>query len=137
MIPEWVGKWVGKEYADQGRGPKYDCYGLARAIYQDQYGITLPDYTNAYKSAEDAVTVCRAFSDGLKTGWERLQGPRVGALAIIRIAGRPWHCGVVVAPDAFIHQPDTDLSRIERLDRPAWARRVEGFWLPIDLSGRT
>lgn len=60
MIPAWVGAWVGREYSDKGRGPRYDCWGLVRAILSAERGISLPSYADAYLTASDRYSVSEA-----------------------------------------------------------------------------
>jgi cell wall-associated NlpC family hydrolase len=134
VIPAWAGKWIGRPYADKGRGPAYDCWGLVRAVLQAEAGLVLPDYAAAYTRADDRLSVAAAVEAGLADGWERVEAQRALDLLILRVAGRPWHCGVIVAPGLFLHAmpPWRDgrqlLSCIERLDSPHWARRIEGIY---------
>jgi hypothetical protein len=94
----------------------------------------LPDYADAYTAADDRLSVASAVEAGLADGWERVERPRALDLLILRVAGRPWHCGLLVSPAQFIHAPPPDrqgrqlLSCIERLDSPHWARRIEGIY---------
>lgn len=134
MIPSWCSKWIGLSYADKGRGPSYDCWGFSRAVLQSEAGLVLPDYRNAYTTCDDRLSVADAVEAGLAEGWERVDQPRMLDLLILRIGGRPWHCGLIVAPGLFIHCPPPDakgrqiLSCIERLDSPHWAKRIDGFY---------
>ena len=126
--------YIGIPFAEHGRSlAGCDCYGLVWLVLRDVFGQELPDYVTAYSSSNDQASVAQAIRDGLRTAWEPLQAPRTGALVVLKIAGRPWHCGLVVTPELFLHQPDTDLSRIERLNRPAWARRVLGYWWHVGM----
>jgi len=59
--------------------------------------------------------------------------PQAFDLVILNIAARPWHCGVMVAPDRFLHvmppgPRGPTFSCIERIDSPRWQARVEGFY---------
>lgn len=134
MIPAWAGKWIGHPYADHGRGPSYDCWGLVRAVLAAEAGITLPDYADAYTAANDRLSVASAVELGLADGWKRVELQQAFDLLILRIMGRPWHCGLIVAPGLFLHVPPPDkqgrqmLSCIERLDSPHWSRRIEGIY---------
>lgn len=129
MIPAWVGKWVGLPYIDKGRGPDaWDCWGLVRAVLAAEAGIALPDYANAYSAACDRDSVATAVEAGLAHGWQRVEQPQTMDLLILRIAGRPWHCALVVAPGLFLHVPPKSTSCIERLDSPQWAKRIGGFF---------
>jgi cell wall-associated NlpC family hydrolase len=60
LIPDFAAKWIGLPYADKGRGPAYDCWGLARAVLAAEAGLVLPDYADAYTTACDRFSVARA-----------------------------------------------------------------------------
>lgn len=128
-IPAWVGKWIGLPFADKGRGPDaFDCWGLVRAVLADQFGVTLPDYADAYTDAHDHASVAAAVEAGLRDGWQTVDKPQCGDLIVIKIAGRPWHCALAVTPERFLHVPDKGTSCIERLDNVIWTRRIEGVY---------
>lgn len=129
-----LAEFAGLPYADKGRGPAaYDCWGLCWAIFRDVYGLTLPDYVDAYTTAADHESVSAAVLRGLAE-WMRVERPSAGDLLILRIAGRPWHCAVMVDDKRFLHVPPPGrsgrqtLSCVERIDSPMWARRIEGFY---------
>ncbi|GAA0694598.1 C40 family peptidase [Dyella marensis] len=129
MIPAWAGPYVGLPYADKGRTRDgADCWGGVRLVLAEVFGLLLPDYGDAYPSAEDRAAVAGAVAAGLAAGWEPVSAPAAGDLLILRIAGRPWHCGILVTADRFLHWPPRATSCIERLDSPQWARRIEGVY---------
>lgn len=134
-VPTWCAPWVGLPYRDKGRGPDaWDCWGLVRQVLDDVFHVALPDYADAYSAAADRDSVAAAVEAGLREGWRRVETPCEGDLLILRIAGRPWHCAVMVGERLFLHCPPPDLkgrqllSCIERLDSPHWARRIEGYY---------
>lgn len=128
-VPEWVGAWIGRPFRDKGRGPDaFDCWGLVRAVLRDQFGIALPDYADAYTESHDHASVAEAVESGLRDGWQIVRQPKCGDLIVIRVAGRPWHCGLMVTPERFLHVPDKGTSCIERLDSVIWTRRIEGIY---------
>lgn len=135
IVPERYAKWIGLPYRDKGRGPDaYDCWGGARAVLQSEFGLVLPDYLDAYTSSNDGDSVASAVASGLRDGWTAVQIPREGDLLILRIAARPWHCGVMVNERMFLHWPPVStkgvqqLSCVERLDSFQWARRIDGVY---------
>lgn len=134
MIPAWVGPYIGMPYKDKGRGPDgWDCWGGVRMVLAEVFGQVLPDYADAYTHAEDMASVSRAVSVGLAEGWQEVSSPAPGDLLIISIAGRPWHCGIMVTTDRFLHWPpksrrgSEQLSSVERLDGVSWASRKKTF----------
>lgn len=134
MIPAWAGDYVGLPYRDKGRDRAgADCWGGARMVLAEVFGQHLPDYSDAYTTAEDRHSVAAAVEAGLADGWIRVEQPRAGDLLTISIAGRPWHCGVMVNPLQFLHWPPPDkqgrqlLACVERLDSPHWSARKKEF----------
>lgn len=130
-----LARWIGLPYRDKGRGPDaFDCYGLSRAILAEQ-GCLLPDYADAYSTADDHASVSAAVRAGLAERWLPVDRPRAFDLIILNIAARPWHCGVMLSFDRFIHvmppNPHTQVetySCIERVDSPRWQRRIAGYY---------
>ena len=126
--------FVGLPFADHGRGDGVDCWGLARAALKACAGIDLPDYGSGYASVTDRVGVAQSIRDGLADGWVRVERPRMYDLAIFNIAGRPGHVGLMVGPTMFLHAPEPDddgnggTSRVESVNSPMWAKRLEGFY---------
>lgn len=129
MIPAWAGPYIGLPYKDKGRGPDgWDCWGGVRMVLGDVFGIALPDYGDAYETSADRAAVADAVETGLADGWVRVECAATGDLLILRIAGRPWHCGLVVAPNLFLHWAPKATSCIERLDSLMWTHRIQGIY---------
>ncbi|HET9819657.1 MAG TPA: NlpC/P60 family protein [Rhodanobacteraceae bacterium] len=135
MIPAWAGEYVGLPYADKGRSRDgADCWGGVRMVYREVFGIDLPDYADAYTSADERDSVAQAVEAGLTDGWESVTVPHGGDLLILRVAGRPWHCAIMVNDAQFLHWPppnergEQQLSCIDRIDAPRWAKRLGGWW---------
>lgn len=131
-IAEWAARFVGIPFRDGGRDfDGCDCYGLFRLAYQEVYSISLPSYTGAYTSAQERDEVAALLTSRIPAdAWQAITGaPRVGDAVVFRVLGQPWHCGVMVSPTDFLHVASTTgLSRIERLDAWAWARRRHGVY---------
>lgn len=128
MIEAWVAPYVGLEFEDHGRGPRYDCWGLVRTILAEHYGVSAPDFGSVYTSTEDRDTVSQAFTNGPADEWVKVDHGQEGDVVILLVAGKPMHCGLVVGPNTMLHARPKTGSCIENYDRPAWNRRVEGFY---------
>lgn len=135
MIPDWAGAYIGLPYAEKGRTREgADCWGGVRMVMRDVFGHDLPDYSDTYTDTKNHASVADAVDAGLADGWHKVDRPHEGDLLVLKIAGRPWHCAVMVNASQFLHWPPPDakgqqmLSCVERLDSPHWAKRIEGIY---------
>lgn len=140
-LPAWAGAYIGIPYADKGRGHAgVDCWGLVQLVLSEVFGLQLPGYTAAYDTADDKRAGTQVIEAGALDGWHPTTAPRAGDMVVFRIAGRPWHCGVMVNAIQFIHAPNRDrhgavLSVVpDRLDNPMWAPRVVAIYRHPSVS---
>ena len=48
-IPKWVRKYIGIPFVERGRCREgADCWGLVRMVYIDQFGVTVPSFSDDY-----------------------------------------------------------------------------------------
>lgn len=128
--PSWCNAFRRIPYRDRGRDRTgVDCYGLVALVNREQFGRRVPDY--AYASSMDRVAVAGTVDAYLAIDWRKVDAPEPGDLVMLSIAGRPWHCGVYVAPGLMLHAIDGMLSGIDRLDSVRWHRRFCGFYRPV------
>ncbi|MEJ7807146.1 MAG: NlpC/P60 family protein [Telluria sp.] len=124
------GNYIGIPFADHGSDARgVDCWGLVRHVLACEHGWQLPSYGEGYDSAKNQAAVTEVIVNGLMQGWERVSAPVASALVVFRMAGKPWHVGLVVAPDRFLHAPVGETSCVERLSSPMWEKRIEGFYV--------
>lgn len=132
VAPPWVAGWIGLPYEDKGRGPDaFDCYGLVRGALAAQFRLCLPSYDDTYVAAGDRHSVATAVEAALTNTWAPVVSPQpvaAGDVVILKVGGRPWHCGLVVARNLFLHILEGGTSCIERLDGVQWVRRIEGVY---------
>lgn len=129
-VPDWVDGYVGIPFLDGGRTRLgCDCYGLLWLTLREQFNVILPSYENA-PSALEREEASAMIAGRLEVDrWVRVTDPRPGDGVLLRVANRPWHVGVVVGPNLFLHvAPGQIYSAVERLDTPRWNRRVIGFY---------
>lgn len=127
--PAFAAPYIGIRYADKGRDRSgIDCWGICRLVLAEVFGVALPDYADQYRDGEDWPAIGAAVRAGLADGWQRTEQPRAGDLVILRIAARPWHCALMLDSVRFLHAAPGDSTKIERLDNPRWARRIEGIY---------
>lgn len=128
-VPAWASEWVGVPFLARGRGrDAFDCWGLCVQVYAARYGVALPAW-DEYEGVSDrralaeCVEACRPFAREVPRA-----EAQEGDLVVFAIAGHPCHVGILLADPWFLHARDGRKSGIERLDSPAWANRIDGFF---------
>lgn len=130
VAPEWCNVFRRIPYVDLGRSRDgVDCYGLVLLVNREQFGRSLPDY--AYRSSLDPSAVNATISTHLPHDFRRVEEPVPGDLVMLQILGRPWHCGVYVAPGLMLHVIGHAVSGIDRLGSVRWHRRIRGYYRPV------
>lgn len=128
--PEWCASYARIPFVEKGRDRSgADCWGLVRLVLEEQYGIVgLPGYEDGYRDTLDRSGIADAVRSGLLEGWEPATEPGAGVLVILRLAGRPWHCGVMANRTWMLHTVAGAGVCNERIDSMLWRNRVEGFY---------
>jgi hypothetical protein len=120
-------KYIGLPYATNGRDESgIDCWGLVRLFYKQEYNIDLPSYTEEYDGAYD--TRILQMMDLYKNNWAQVQSPEVGSVIVFNILGEPFHVGIYIGEDKFIHARDGMDSVVESVNSPRWNKRIEGYY---------
>lgn len=111
-----------------------DCYGLACLVYQQERGITLPSYTEAYATVQDTLEIKALLANELVTHWHEIEVQAAQEFdgVVFRIMGQPTHFGLVLQPPWFIHAIKDAASTygkvcIERWDSLVWTNRLLGI----------
>ncbi|HTM78012.1 MAG TPA: NlpC/P60 family protein [Devosia sp.] len=119
--------WLGTPYRHQAAtlGAGCDCLGLLRGVWRSLYGnepMLVPPYRADMRDP--------AHAGALLAAAERFLLPVAGELAagqvlLFRLNGmaEAKHCGILVAPDRFIHAQER-LGVVEANLTEAWGRRV-------------
>ena len=120
-------KYIGLPYASNGRDESgIDCWGLVRLFYKQEYDIELPSYTEEYAGAYDSRIL--DMMDIYKNNWAQVTQPEIGSVIVFNILGEPFHVGVYVGEDKFIHARDGMDSVLESVNSPKWSKRIEGYY---------
>jgi cell wall-associated NlpC family hydrolase len=132
-IPNWTKEYVGIPFKDKGRGHEgVDCWGLCRLIWEDRFGLSLPDYLGTYGKSIDSKDVSRVISyNGPNSGsWNKIEKGKevIGDGVLLRIGGFPTHIGLVLSPGWMIHCINGKDSALERYDTMGWRHKVVGFY---------
>lgn len=129
-----IDKLIGKPFVSGGRGPdNYDCWGLVCEVFQ-VYGIELPDY----KINCEAVSQIDSEINIQREKWCRCEGDLpIPALVVMRFNQAVFcnHTGVYIGNGKFVHTAEKMGVHIDRIDSPAWKRKIEGFYVPGWLDG--
>jgi cell wall-associated NlpC family hydrolase len=134
-IPAWVADYVGIPFRSRGRDRfGCDCYGLVAMVLREQFGADVPSYAEEYETATDQEEIAALIDSerrgGVATGagWRFVYAAQPGDLVLLTIAGRPWHVGILVAPNAMLHTRPGANAVLERLDAPKWKHRIVGYY---------
>jgi NlpC/P60 family putative phage cell wall peptidase len=123
--------WLGTPYLHQAaaRGQGADCLGLVRGLYTELLGVApeappayTPDWNERHAPGEPLLDAARRH---LIARGE----PAPGAVLIFRVEreGPAKHCGVMTAPDRFIHAY-AGRSVIESWLNRWWRERLVGVF---------
>ena len=125
--------WLGTPYHDQAsvRGVGSDCLGLVRGVWRELYGpepMPIPAYSRDWGETgmrEPLAEAARSVMLELPT-----TGIVPGALLLLRMRSGAVakHCGIVTAPDRFIHAYERT-GVVEVPIDAAWRRRVAFVFL--------
>jgi NlpC/P60 family putative phage cell wall peptidase len=123
--------WIGTPYRHRAATPGAgcDCLGLVRGVWAALYGeepASLPNYRPDWRDARHAGALLEA-AERLMV---RADGePRAGQVALFRLVrtAPPRHCGIVVAPDRFVHAQER-IGVVEASLSEAWTRRIAGLF---------
>ena len=128
-----IGDLVGRPYVAGGRDPEtgLDCWGLVREVLRRQ-GVVLPAYgEHIWHDDSDSAEVAEQLLAGAADWQPAPIGPsaRPGDVALIMLAGRPVHVGVLIAWPDFLHAyKGAGTVVIDRLTSPAWRHRCVGLY---------
>lgn len=127
----WSDRFVGIPQRDLGRDRDgCDCWGLACIIYQEELGVTLPDYLG-YGSIEERGEIA-ALIEGAATSplWLPVTGgPAIAFdIAIFRRGRLSSHVGIVIRHGLMIHMHGQDGAKVADYRRGAWSARFDGHY---------
>ncbi|WP_375449539.1 NlpC/P60 family protein [uncultured Devosia sp.] len=132
-------QWLGTPYRHQAATPGAgcDCLGLLRGVWRTLYG-TEPMAVPPYRADMRDPTHAGALVAAAATFLVPVEGAlAAGQVLLFRLNGlvAAKHCGILVAPDRFIHAQER-LGVVEAALTEAWARRVSGrYEFPVVGGG--
>ena len=131
MNASWSNRFVGIPFRDLGRDRSgCDCWGLGCIIYQEELGITLPDYLGDYASADEQAEISLLISGAaISPLWMPVKGIAVAFdVAVFRRGRASAHLGIVIRHGIMIHVAGEDQSKLQRYDEGAWKHRFAGHY---------
>jgi NlpC/P60 family putative phage cell wall peptidase len=121
--------FLGTPYRHQASvaGAGCDCLGLLRGVWRELYGaepMAVPPYRADLRDPQSAGALRQAAERLLL---QEARPPAAGQVVLFRLGGlvEAKHCGILVAPDRFIHAQER-LGVVEANLTQAWARRISG-----------
>jgi len=130
MMYPWVKKYIGIPFLSNGRTiDGCDCYGLARLVLHNEYGVDLPELSNDYSDALNVKETARLFAEHLPVlAAEKLEAPEEGAIAVITGRGAPAHIGIAAGGGYVLHAGIKTGSACQRETHPGLRGRIEGWY---------
>lgn len=117
-------------YAKFGRNREgVDCWGLVRLIYKDEFNIDLPGYEGI--DWKDGKTISANIElESQSSKWIEIprEERQTGDIITLKIKGLPWHIGVLMNTEQFIHAEPICGVCVERLGAIHWKSRVDSFY---------
>lgn len=119
--------WLGTPYRHRSAtlGAGCDCLGLLRGVWCRLYGsepLDLPHYAPGWRDPAADAALEQAASELLQA----VSGPpQPGHILLFRLRARlpARHCGILVAPDRFIHAQER-LGVVEASLGAGWRQRL-------------
>jgi NlpC/P60 family putative phage cell wall peptidase len=120
--------WLGTPYHDQAsvKGVGCDCLGLVRGVWRDVVGdepLPLPRYSRDWGETGTREPLAEASRTVMLEVPVTEMTPGALILFRMRAGAVAKHCGIVTAPDRFVHAYERTGVIEERLDS-AWRRRL-------------
>lgn len=126
-----ISPYMHLSFVERGRDHAgVDCYGLHYLICHEQLGLAVPSYSEGYATTKDKEEIAAIINRERLATWQPVKPEEVqeGDLVILRITGRPWHCGTMLSKTKFLHIEEGANVCREDITSTRWARRVEGFF---------
>ena len=139
LSPGWASAYTTPPvpFAEGGRDPSgWDCWGLLRFVYAQEFGLALPSYADDYESTGDADRIGELAADEIRD-WLEIDRPEPGDAVWCAIAGMPCHVGIYVERGRMLHALKGVGTRVERIRTPAWARRIKAYYRHPDWRRST
>ncbi len=129
-IPYWAGHYIGLPFCEHGRDSfGLDCWGLARMVLSEQFGVSVPSYTQNYSNTHDQTQLGPLISRESKK-WQQVEmgKEQCGDVIVLRMRGQPMHVGLVLGDGSMLHIERHINSAMERYSSARWKNRIVAFF---------
>lgn len=129
-VPYWAGRYIGLPFCEHGRDASgLDCWGLARLVLGEQFGISVPSYAREYANTQAQEELGALVRRETKL-WQPVEAGKemLGDVIVLRLRGQPMHVGLVLGDQSMLHIEQFINSAIEKYTSRRWASRIEGFY---------
>ena len=131
------GKYVGIPFLDGGASHEgCDCWGLIRLIYDERFGIALPEYNDV--SSRDLRRVAREMEKGSSSDpvWRQVYEPRAFDVVLMRVFSGSIvaHVGIVISRHQFLHVERSSHAAIVPFRHRMYCDRIAGFRRHEDMA---
>lgn len=125
--------WLGTPYHDQAslRGVGCDCLGLVRGVWRDLHGpepMPIPPYSRDWGETGAREPLAEASRTVMLEVPVTEMTPGALILFRMRAGAVAKHCGILTAPDRFVHAYERT-GVIEEALTAAWRRRAAFVFL--------
>lgn len=122
--------FVGVPYLKHGQDPAsgWDCWGCARFLREELFGLPTPSWSDAYSSLDvkRPAEVERLFLEHLHA-WREVE-VRPGAVLLFQVFGRRAHVGLMLTRREFVHTLAGQETSILELEGSMWKDRLRGAY---------
>ena len=139
-IPEWVNKYIGIPFKDNGRTMEaLDCWGLLWMVWRNEAGIHVPSYDDMYCEEDthgwkqSAGKIANIVKSRMGPDWQLIPQGQEELFdgVLLRLFNQPLHVGLVLKKGMMLHSASSDDSigvAIESYNNPIWKRRILGIY---------
>jgi len=130
----WSEQYIGIPFMMHGRSIKAaDCWGLARIVLMEQFGIFLPSFDHSGQEFTPETNFKAISQAKLELPVTPTDEPKEGDLVLMKFQGLSAHIGIYCVVDGVpmvLHSDPVghSTSRLSRLTDGSIVTRLEGFY---------
>lgn len=107
-----------------------DCWGVVIEVFKiTSPDIIIPEVNVSYNDGSFAIN---NEADIIKNSFIKIISPKIPSIMAIKHHDPIYinHVGVYIGEGKFIHSRVKTGVIIDRVDSPAWKRKIEGYYIP-------